>query len=614
MLLFDLLKEEYEMKRQENLFSVVVFILISLVFFSIFFYTPKRVGFITGSSVTINTPPEFNNSRPLPNITFPEDTTVENAIDLNRSFFDPDGDTFIFKVFGNSSVIVTINATTKNVTLSAERNFNGIEQIYFVGDDGFLRNATSNNVTVNVTPVTDVFWAYSGTNFSLLNLSQLINFSIFNDFGKVNYTFNVVNFSANNSRGEDINLTKHVNISSNRIEVNSTHMPELNESAELTLNGLTFDDPRPLRNGEICPSDICTELSFGGGDFVFNVTSFTIYSSEETPGITAKVVGGGPGRRPPFVTTFVVEPEALKVRLRHGETVKQFFKIKNNMNKEIELTLDLTNIREFLIFQEGEDITKLIVEFTLSPGEEKLIQLTFFVTDDFEPDVYLKSLTLKAGEAEQEVPVIIEILSRDIVFDLTVEISEEYKEILLGESLLAKVTVFRLKEIEGANITVYFIVRDFSGKEIMRKSKTIFVESSVSFTEELFIPEIAPGKYILIAKTTFDGKTAVASDTFKVVERVTFALIFFFLLGILAVVIILTTILLRKAVSRRRLVRELERLHSLIAEAHEYARIGDRRDALRLYKIVKQRFDKLPSEGKRRIQREARGLAKEIGI
>jgi parallel beta-helix repeat protein len=85
---------------------------------------------------------------------------------------------------------------------------------------------------------------------------------------------------------EPVNLStgidsSNVNISFNRIEVNSTALPELNTSATLTFYNLTFNDPRILKDGAVC-SD-CSELSYENGTLVFNVTSFSVYTTEETP-------------------------------------------------------------------------------------------------------------------------------------------------------------------------------------------------------------------------------------------------------------------------------------------------------------------------------------------
>lgn len=609
--------------KRENLsslLSLISLILVSLVMLSILFYTPRFVGFMTYGAY-INTPPIFNNSEPLPNVTFEEDTTRENAINLNKSFFDPDGDEFIFKVFGNSSVIVTINQTTKNVTFSTAPNFNGIEQMYFVGDDSHNRNATSNTITVNVTPITDIFWAYQGTNFSLLNLSLPINFSIFNNFGNINFTSNVIDFSANATKKQDVNLTKHVNISFNRIEVNSTHLPELNESAILTINGLSFNNPRPLRDGEICPDSICTVISYSGGALKFNVTSFTIYSSEETPSITARIIGGaGGGRRIEAPKPSIeIDKEEIKIRLRAGETKEEYIKIKNNLEKEIKVELDLSKIEKFLAPLPSGDFRERVKEIILQPGQQYTESLSFFASEEIVPDVYIENIIIKTEATEQVIPVIIEAISKDIIFDLSLKVLERYKEIPLGENVFAELTIFYLKEeVPTTNILVNLIVKDFSEKIISQKEKTISISSSqTSLIEEIPLPpEISLGKYIVIAKTTYDNKTAVASDTFKVVERITFtqSVIVMAILTFIIILVVILLLLKRRAYLERGQRRELEIIHELIMEAQQYLKLKDEHEAIRLYHIIREKYNKLPRELKSRVWQEAKSLEEEIAL
>jgi len=97
----------------------------------------------------------------------------------------------------------------------------------------------------------------------------------------------------------DINF-ENLNISQNKAFLNSTDLTSLNVSAQITLNDITFGNPRPLVDFEddgtfaVCAAAQCTEVSFGAGVFVFDVTSFTSYSSEQTP-VAAPVGSSGGG-------------------------------------------------------------------------------------------------------------------------------------------------------------------------------------------------------------------------------------------------------------------------------------------------------------------------------
>ena len=83
---------------------------------------------------------------------------------------------------------------------------------------------------------------------------------------------------------KEVDLDKNVIINFNFIEIDSSIMTNLNKPATLYLYGLTFNTPRILRNGELCPENICKIIDYSNGILKFSVTGFTYYySSEETP-------------------------------------------------------------------------------------------------------------------------------------------------------------------------------------------------------------------------------------------------------------------------------------------------------------------------------------------
>jgi hypothetical protein len=93
-----------------------------------------------------------------------------------------------------------------------------------------------------------------------------------------------------------LDLDSYINISFNRIEIDSENLPNLNVSATLILYDLSFSNPRILKNGAVCPSEICILNGYSDGNLNFSVTGFSAYSSEESPQITEAVTSGG-GRR-----------------------------------------------------------------------------------------------------------------------------------------------------------------------------------------------------------------------------------------------------------------------------------------------------------------------------
>ncbi|MFA5175752.1 MAG: LamG domain-containing protein [Candidatus Nanoarchaeia archaeon] len=206
--------------------------------------------------------------------------------------------------YGN--VTINLNITDRNNITNCTLNLNNLLNITEIS---IIKNITTNislynlniskyNYTINCTDVANntilselrqfsiiYTTSFSGetTNMSAVNVSNISDLTVeTSSKGKLVFKENI-----DLSNGTD--LSSYITISSNYIEINSTAYPELNKSANITLYGITYSNPEPLRNGLTCPTTICQEISYSGNVFVFNVTQFTSYSAGET------AVSGGPG-------------------------------------------------------------------------------------------------------------------------------------------------------------------------------------------------------------------------------------------------------------------------------------------------------------------------------
>ncbi len=158
------------------------------------------------------------------------------------------------------------------------------------------------------------------TNFTEVDISRIKNLTLVGNLTQDNVTLENVTFSkieftelVNLSNGSDINLNDFVNISHNLIEIDSQSLPQLNKRATLSFYNLTYNDPQLLRNGELCPQQICQKINYSEGTLVFSVTQFSAYSARENTDPTPQSPnpggggggggGGGPAGPTPAVPT-----------------------------------------------------------------------------------------------------------------------------------------------------------------------------------------------------------------------------------------------------------------------------------------------------------------------
>ncbi len=215
---------------------------------------------------------------------------------------DQTDDVFIFKGFRfqeNDAVSGFISKNTFNSTDALVR-FNGTNVIAnaTIGFNLISSNLTADNVstasikapviyfdensTINATGRLDLTYSTlfsdTGAQYLALRALTLENEST-SEIAWINDTLELNNIQAN--------LSTNTRLSNNIAFVNSTAVSALNTTANITLYGVSFSPIKAMLDAEddgtfiVCPANICTNISYAGNVFKYNVTSFTTYSSDE---------------------------------------------------------------------------------------------------------------------------------------------------------------------------------------------------------------------------------------------------------------------------------------------------------------------------------------------
>lgn len=269
----------------------------------------------------------------------------------------------------------------------------------------------------------------STTNLSSVNVTNIANLVIEDtNYGKISFTQTI-----NISDGADMNT--HVSISDNYISINSAALPALNKSATVTLYGLSFTNPRVLKDGSVCPASICTEVSYTGGNFAFDVTQFSAYSAEETP----VAQGGGGGV---WTQTYTVSDEELEKGYTRELSKKQRLKLNINSETHYVGIIDLTNTTATI------NITSDPVQVILGIGEEAKVDV---VNDSFY-DLFVRLndiITQKANLTIQSIREEIPEGGEGVVVSIVEEKSNFWLWLVFGVAIvIVMIIIIRKKEKE----------------------------------------------------------------------------------------------------------------------------------------------------------------------
>ncbi|MDO8517619.1 MAG: LamG-like jellyroll fold domain-containing protein, partial [Nanoarchaeota archaeon] len=420
----------------------------------------------------------------------------------------------------NCSLILNgvVNQTNASITKDIIQNFT--LDNFSVGNYNWSINCTdgSNNINNAETRVLSVITSneFLGdtTDLSSVNISNITNLIIHNpEYGKINFSESV-----DLSAGGDIN--SYVNISFNRIEINSSALQALNKSARLTFYNLTYSNPRLVKDGSVCPSTICTKISYSGKTLIADVSGFSVYSLEETPVVSTPASetsggggGGGGGEAPVTLSVdkfanIEIVPESFNLYATEGIDSFGKLSLNNHGNNSISIGFTTTNLDNFISFEDN-----LI---TLNAGENKIIK--FNIITPKEPGLYIGKFILNIGSQIKEIPFALNVKTKGSLFDIAVNIPEESLVIKPGNKLSAQINLIQMGEKIKGDVTMKYVIKDFNGKSYLEQSETIAVVDQKTIIKEFNTQNLPVGDYILGAEIIYSGGIATASSQFKISE------------------------------------------------------------------------------------------------
>lgn len=435
-----------------------------------------------------------------------------NSIELNFTAIDSSLDKIYYNIDDGSNTTITTN-TTFSVSSTNPHTLK-----LFANDTLGQLNSSSITFGINISlPWNVTTTKFSGTNFSAFNKTQLENLQNIilenSNIGKIFF-----NDAINISR--DINLDNFINLSQNRIEVQSTNILEFNKSALLYFYNITLNNPRTLKDGSLCSSVTCTKINFSNNIFVTNVTGFTTYSLEETPsagesGSSGGSGGSGGGGGKAALTDFSIDTNLIKVSLLQGETKREILEIENTGTSTLDLQIDLENIQDFLIFPGG--VSKYTLK--LKPGEKQSVQLIFNVGKNYKPGVYPGKIIISSPLIKKMITTIVEVESSKKIFDVNIKLQN--KEVVRGSNLAVEFTIFNLGEDLGrVDTQIEYGIKDLEGNIISKGEARVAVQTQSSFTQSILIPKyLKEGIYVVYATVKFDGEVGTATETFEVISN-----------------------------------------------------------------------------------------------
>jgi len=213
---------------------------------------------------------------------------------------------------------------------------------------------------------------------------------------------------------------------------------------------------------------------------------------------------------------FEVDQILIKVLVKEKEFIEKELRVMNVHEDEQTIRIETKEISHL--------VNVLDKEFTIKPGQTKIVRLNFSSFDavqknEQEPGVYIGKIVAKTDSYEKEVPVVVEIESRNVLFDMNLNPIARDRTVTQGSSTTFEIRVFNLQSIESFNIDMDFFVKDINGNTIVSESESVVVQTQASFFKTLKIPEkLKTGNYVFVAQASLGNSVGTASYLFEVEE------------------------------------------------------------------------------------------------
>jgi len=397
----------------------------------------------------------------------------------------------------------------------------------------FVINADTTNQSVNITkhitnPTNETLPKPSLNKYITLNISDALKNSLVYDLMKIFYTDREIN---NAMIDESTIIILYFNETSSTWheltgDLDYVNSVGLNTTEQGDYSGYAFANLSMFSiyalGGLLVDGASCASASQCSGSYCCsNLCQSSACVTEAPPGDDGGGGGGGGGssggtiQKPSYEITLF--DEAIKVRLRQGESADFFLDIQNTGTEKLKLTLKIDGLKD-MISIEGKTRAH---QFEIKPVETKSIKLTFFAKETLKPDIYVTKLSITGKDIDEELPVIVEVSTKEAaLFDVDIEILEDYQKVKAGEKIIAKLTIYNMGATQRVDTEITYSIKDLDGNIIISDKETIAVETVAEFTRTMLLPSyLQKGTYILDVMVTYNGLTAASSKTFEIIEE-----------------------------------------------------------------------------------------------
>jgi len=253
--------------------------------------------------------------------------------------------------------------------------------------------------------------------------------------------------------------------------------------------------------------------SSSGGELTIGGTGISIgfggTPSAPTPP-SETIPSGGRGT----VTTeggFTSNKNLLVITVKRGIQKQESVTIMNNQAIDLEISISVSNLSEF-IFPEEKN-------FILKPKESKSIIFNIYVSESETRNVLTGKINFISKTLTKSTDVILDIKEKEPLFDIKTELLK--KVFVQGQRAIANVKILNLGDLKNIDVELETLVLDKESSVYDSKKETFAINDSVEKEVSIRLPkDIELGNYFLSNKVSYKNISAKSYDSFRIIKSV----------------------------------------------------------------------------------------------
>lgn len=213
---------------------------------------------------------------------------------------------------------------------------------------------------------------------------------------------------------------------------------------------------------------------------------------------------------PKVESSFDVNPVLLKSVIKQGESSGVIFRV-TNFGEEKNFKIGFASPIDFILLETNN--------FGLDSLQSKEIGIIFNASKSV-PGVYVNSLIVDNGLEQKQIPIILEVQTREVFFAIKLDVGLQYKVLEKTDDTFTDIKFFNLRDFETYSVNVNYVVQNLKGEIVQSEDELVIISPETAILKTMPLPDnIEFGNYVFSIVAKYDDYVSTSSYLFNVVDK-----------------------------------------------------------------------------------------------